>query len=281
MNSTASNIVSTTQTNFSLESQITWLLRFAISGCFIGHGMWGLVQKPAWIPFFNTFGITDEVAQTLMPLIGSVDIFIGLTILFSVNKFLILWAIVWTLFTAFLRPLAGMSIGEFFERAGNFGPPIALYVLLGFVTIVQQKQNTNQIVLWVLRSSLSLLLTGHGWLAMEKHSTIVANLSFVNFPTEGSNMLYFGLFEVSLGLMVLLLHRSNLFLWTVLAFKLSTEFIYPIRGQMYDIFETVERMGDYLIPFILILINAHNPQLQSFFTSKNIFVNFKKRHFKS
>ncbi|MFZ1789553.1 MAG: hypothetical protein WAT92_14635 [Saprospiraceae bacterium] len=272
MNSAASNIGHTTQTSISLDAQIIWLLRVAISGCFIGHGMWGLVQKPAWIPFFNSFGITDEIAQTLMPLIGSVDIFIGLAILFSVNKFLILWAIVWTLFTAFLRPVAGMSFGEFFERAGNFGPPIALYLLLGYVTIGQQKNiNTKQIVLWVLRCCLSLLLMGHGWLAIEKHSTIVANLSFVNFPTEGSNMLYFGLFEVSLGLMVFLFHRSNLFLWTVLAFKLSTEFIYPLRGQMYDVFETIERMGDYLIPFILILFNLHKPQTQPFFNYWNIF----------
>ncbi|HOY11584.1 MAG TPA: hypothetical protein PLY70_00525 [Saprospiraceae bacterium] len=258
MNSTASNIVNTTKANFSLEAQIVFWLRFAISGCFIGHGMWGFAQKPAWIPFFNTFGISDEIAQSLMPLIGSVDIFIGIAILLSVNKFLILWAIIWTLFTALLRPLAGMSFGEFFERAGNFGPPIALYLLLGYVTFGQQKKiNINTNVLWVLRSCLSLLLIGHGWLAIEKHSTIAANLSFLNFPTDGSSMIYFGLFEVSLGLLVFLLHSSNLFLWTVLALKLSTEFIYPLRGQMYDIFETIERMGDYLLPFILILINTH------------------------
>ena len=73
MNSTASNIGHTTQTSISLDAQIIWWLRVAISGCFIGHGMWGLVQKPAWIPFFNSFGITDEIAQNLMPLIGSAE----------------------------------------------------------------------------------------------------------------------------------------------------------------------------------------------------------------
>jgi hypothetical protein len=68
--------------NTPLQGKIEWMLRIAASLCFIGHGAWGIIQKEGWIPFFDIFSISEPTAFQLMPLIGSLDIIMGILILF-------------------------------------------------------------------------------------------------------------------------------------------------------------------------------------------------------
>jgi len=63
----------------------------------------------------------------------------------------------------------------------------------------------------------------------------------------------FGGFEMALGLLVYLRPKTAGLMWFVLFYKLITEFIHPIAGQPRDIFETIERMGDYILPILLVV----------------------------
>jgi hypothetical protein len=55
-----------------------WMLRIACAAEFVGHGAFGIMTKPAWLPYFSVAGIPPEWAWKMMPLIGGVDITLGL-----------------------------------------------------------------------------------------------------------------------------------------------------------------------------------------------------------
>lgn len=255
----------------TLENKLFFLLRFGVMGCFVGHGMWGILGKTAWLSFFEVFFFSEPLSYTLMPAVGIMDILVGLSIFILPTRAMIFWAAVWTVFTAALRPSAGMGMSEFFERAGNYGVPIALFYGLG---LKLSFKNAFQIVRvndvnWqkrlhgmekILRWSLFLLLAGHGGLAFFKESELIGkHLMFVGIPVDSMTLKIFGLFEMILGTVVLLFPRTNGLIWFVLFYKLLTESLHPIVGQSRDVLETIERMGDYIIPLLLIFIYAHKP----------------------
>src|SRR5258705_1219898 len=119
--------------NFSAPTDDTsplhWVLRIAVFMCFIGHGSYGIIAKPEWTPYYGVYGIPNDTALRLMPFTGLCDYFLAAMSLASPRPFLLLWATFWCAMTAALRPLAGQGIWEFLERAGNFGPPLAFFLL--------------------------------------------------------------------------------------------------------------------------------------------------------
>ena len=76
--------------------------------CFIGHGVWGVITKAAWLPFFVPFGISEDWAWKLMPVIGTFDITMGLLILHRPRRLILAWMVGWATLTAALRPIAGV-----------------------------------------------------------------------------------------------------------------------------------------------------------------------------
>ena len=64
-----------------------------------------------------------------MPLVGLLDVAVGIVVLFHPCRALLAWMALWSVFTALLRPLAGLGWWEFLERGGNYGPPIAFLLL--------------------------------------------------------------------------------------------------------------------------------------------------------
>src|SRR5437899_10120223 len=102
-----------------------WLLRIACAAEFVGHGAFGVVTKAAWVPYFGVVGIPPELAWKLMPVIGTVDITLGLIVgLFRPARVLLVYMATWGLFTATIRPLAGEPIWEFVERVPNWAIPL-------------------------------------------------------------------------------------------------------------------------------------------------------------
>ena len=97
--------------------------------CFIGHGAFGIITKPIWYNYFAVFGIGHDVAYRLMPLVGGIDILLGLALLLYPIRAIAAWLVVWGLITASLRPLSGEPFAEMIERAGNYGAPLALLLL--------------------------------------------------------------------------------------------------------------------------------------------------------
>ncbi len=108
-----------------------WLLRVAAGLEFIGHGAFGVITKAAWVPYFEVAGIPERWAYRLMPVVGSVDIFLGFLVLLKPPRIVLLYMAVGGLWTALLRPLSGESGWETVERAPNYLVPLALLYLRG------------------------------------------------------------------------------------------------------------------------------------------------------
>ncbi|MBI3306000.1 hypothetical protein HYZ82_02585 [Candidatus Nomurabacteria bacterium] len=111
-----------------------WILRIAIAGTFIGHGVFAIQAKAGWFVYFKPFGITNpETITTLLLLVGIVDIILAALVLAKPIKIALLWMAIWGLFTAMLRwPIGSDPIWDFVERWANWGAPLALLFLLGW-----------------------------------------------------------------------------------------------------------------------------------------------------
>ena len=113
-------------------ARVQWILRVACAGEFVGHGAFGVMTKAAWVPYFAVAGIPPATAYVLMPLIGLVDISMGLLVLTRPVRGALLYMTVWGLWTATIRPLAGEPIWEFVERIPNWAIPLAFLCVRGF-----------------------------------------------------------------------------------------------------------------------------------------------------
>ena len=108
------------------------ILRLGIFGSFLGHGVFALQAKAGWLPYFTAVGMTEAMGKTLLPLIGVMDLVVaGLALLYPLRVVLV-WASIWGLWTALLRPIAGQPIWDFVERWANWAAPLALLALQGF-----------------------------------------------------------------------------------------------------------------------------------------------------
>lgn len=112
---------------------VEWILRIAVAGEFIGHGVFALQGRRAWVEWFSIFGIADAgVATTILWLIGLLDIALAVLILLRPVRIALLYMAFWGFWTALMRPIAGDSIFEFVERWANWGAPLALLLLRGW-----------------------------------------------------------------------------------------------------------------------------------------------------
>ena len=116
----------------SKNSTLEWVLRIAVAGEFLGHGVFGLQVKEGWIEYFTALGFSAESATTWLPWIGGLDVALAAFALFFPIRVLVLWMALWGLWTAILRPLAGEPIWDFVERFANWGAPLALLLVLGW-----------------------------------------------------------------------------------------------------------------------------------------------------
>ncbi len=110
-----------------------WVLRIAVAGEFLGHGVFAILGKADWIKWFGNFGVTDTALATqLLFFIGLLDILVAIIVLFKPIRIVLLWAVIWGFWTALIRPLVGMPIWDFVERFANWGAPLALLLSLGW-----------------------------------------------------------------------------------------------------------------------------------------------------
>lgn len=118
---------------------VEWVLRIAVAGEFIGHGVFALQGKKDWIGWFAKFGISDAtVATQLLFLLGLIDIALAILVLVRPVRLALLWMVFWGFWTALLRPLVGMPIWDFIERWANWGAPLALLLLVGWPKTIRE-----------------------------------------------------------------------------------------------------------------------------------------------
>ncbi|MDP2598354.1 MAG: hypothetical protein Q8P49_00820 [Candidatus Liptonbacteria bacterium] len=112
---------------------VSWILRIAIAGEFIGHGVFALQGKKDWIGWFSNFGVSDPgTAAQLLLFVGTLDIALAILVLVKPVRLALLWMVFWGFWTALIRPLVGMPVWDFIERWANWGAPLALLLLSGW-----------------------------------------------------------------------------------------------------------------------------------------------------
>lgn len=238
--------------SYNATEKIYLLLRLGAAMCFIGHGAFGIITKPIWCNYFAVFGISYEMAYRLMPVVGTIDILCGMTMLIFPIRAVACWLVIWGLITASLRPLSGEPFAEFIERAGNFGVPAALLILCGgfhnikknlFRKIQPQlvlNSETRKQIYSCLHFTVFLLLIGHGWLNIIEKPGLMTQYKTLGLDAPATAH-FAGVFEMISACFILIFPYKP-FLLVVLIWKISSELFYP----HYELFEWVERGGSYV-----------------------------------
>ncbi|GAA4917488.1 hypothetical protein [Mucilaginibacter defluvii] len=251
------------------------ILQCAVAMCFIGHGAFGIITKPIWCNYFAVAGIGEATAYKLMPVVGMVDILMGISILIYPTRAVTLWLVVWGLITASMRPLSGEPFAEMIERAGNYGAPLALLLLCGFEPSVESlfskmKQPVTvsvarlQMVQSALRIAAFLLLTGHGWLNLIHKKGLIGQYNALGFRQAENVALVNGIVEIAAAVFISVRPNRTLLL-VFFIWKVATELLYP----QYAALEWIERGGSYGVLLALWFIcaphtkTAHGAQKQS------------------
>ncbi|MEP6466424.1 MAG: hypothetical protein ABJB05_08960 [Parafilimonas sp.] len=235
----------------STEKKIYYPLRIASALCFIGHGSFGIITKAVWCNYFAVFGIAHNTAITLMPYLGTIDICLGVLILFYPLRIIVAWLVVWGFITALLRPLSGEPFAEFIERTGNYGAPLALLLLtyvknnnqwkkpIG-VQNIQFNEATVKRVKICLRVVVFLLIFGHGWLNLIEKKSLLDEYTALGFSNAINAAHIIGGLEILAAVSVLIKPIASvlllLFIW-----KVTSELFYP----HWEFFEFIERSGSY------------------------------------
>ena len=256
--------------NITTSRYIHYTLRIAVAMCFIGHGAFGIITKPIWCNYFGFFGISQEMAYKIMPLVGSLDIIFGLIMIFYPVRAILVYLVIWGIATASLRPLTGEPFAELIERAGNFGAPLALLIFAGGFNDIRKhlfsrmnpEQPTSpesfQNTIICLRVIVFLLLAGHGWLNLIDKKGIIIQYQSLGFASPANVALYIGIFEIASALLVLLRPLRPVIL-TLIIWKMGSELFYP----RYEFFEWVERGGSYGTLFALWFALEHQIKVKS------------------
>ncbi|MDO8435464.1 MAG: hypothetical protein Q7S89_02170 [bacterium] len=114
------------------QKLLEWALRIAVFGEFLGHGVFAIQGKQAWVGWISQVTGADTALSTqLLLCVGIVDIAVGSIVLLRPIRLVLLWATFCGFATALLRPLMGESVWEFVARWTNWGAPLALLVLRG------------------------------------------------------------------------------------------------------------------------------------------------------
>ncbi|HVU54322.1 MAG TPA: hypothetical protein VHD83_04670 [Puia sp.] len=230
--------------SFKAEQNIHYTLRIAVAMCFIGHGTFGIITKEIWTHYFAVFGIGKVLAYRLMPLVGAVDILLGIVMLVRPIRAIAGWLVVWGIITAALRPLSGEPFAELIERGGNFGAPLAFLLLTsgkGWWKKVRPEDSghLHQVAI-CLRIAGFLLLIGHGWLNLIEKKGLIDQYAGLGFSHPQDVALWAGIFEVVAAVSVLIKPLRPL-LFMLIIWKMGTELFYP----QHEIFEWIERGGSY------------------------------------
>lgn len=242
------------------NQKIHYTLHIASAMCFIGHGAFGIITKPIWCNYFAVMGIGRETAFQMMPVVGTIDILLGIILLFRPFRAIAAWLVAWSIITASLRPLAGEPFAEFIERAGNFGAPLGMLLLAGGIqwnrrwlfSVINPHQPISEKSLANVKKTLQvivfLLLAGHGWLNLIEKPGILKQYESLGFSNPANVSLLVGIFEIMAAIAVLVKPVRPL-LVVFLIWKMVTELFYP----HFEIFEWVERGGSYGTLLALIL----------------------------
>ena len=110
--------------------KVEWILRIAVFGTYLGHGVLALQLKPSFLELIEGMsGITGTLAENLLYTIGVIDIMTAIFAIVYPFRLLLIWATLWGFLTAVARPVSGEPVWDFIERWANWGASLALLYL--------------------------------------------------------------------------------------------------------------------------------------------------------
>lgn len=116
-----------------------WILRVAVAGEFLGHGVFAIQGKATWIGWITELLRVDvPTATTLLTVVGWTDVAVAILVLSYPVRAVLLWAAAWGFWTALVRPIVGEPVWDFVERWANWGAPLALLFLRGWPRNVRE-----------------------------------------------------------------------------------------------------------------------------------------------
>jgi hypothetical protein len=195
-------------------------------------------------------------------MIGAVDVLAAMAVLFAPRGLPLLYMAVWALWTGLVRPLAGESVWEAVERAGNYGVPFALLVMTGIPRSLSDLRRTRLDVdvvdssivrvCVILRWTTAALLFGHGALAaLTGKATLMAHFAAVGLSPRA--LLLVGFVEMTAAIAVAL--RPSIALLILIAvWKIASESLWLVTGA--PVWEFAERAGSYAAPLALAALLA-------------------------
>jgi hypothetical protein len=264
----------------SLTPTLHWIFRISVFMTWVGHGAFGIITKKAWLAYYGVLGVPESLAWRTMPIVGTMDIMLGIFTLLSPCRAVLLYGVVWCFFTALLRPLAGQGVWETLERAGNYGVPLAFLAMVGwgrswrewFQPISPREPSvlseaTLGRLTMILRLTTGLLLIGHGGFGAFMHKGVLTQMytsvGLGSLPMGAAGLTEaIGWFELTLGVAVLVRPIARLLLFIV-CWKVATEMLYPMTG--FPFWEFIERGGSYFAPlalYFLVRRRAGVPELE-------------------
>ena len=253
------------------ESKIWWLLRLGVCMEYIGHGAFGVITKAGWLPYFAVWGIPEAWAWRIMPIVGTMDIVLGLFAFFAPRKSLLLYMAAWGLMTACLRPLAGEPMSELFERSYNYCVPLAAFLAIAWDIkaygwwhrVKNVPRLTKKHWVWLkllLQIAIAVYLISHGAFgAFDAKAGLVKQYDATGisalFGSTQTALSVIGWFEIILGILVLFAPIAPL-LFFVCFWKIATESLFIWSGAFFGGFEFIERGASMVAPLVLYFIIA-------------------------
>ena len=155
----------------------------------------------------------------------------------------------------------------------NWGPPFMLLAMGGAFAITRKylfsnyqepeiKESTIDTVFFLSKTCLALLLIGHAGFgfAVEKQM-LINHWQSIGVDADVSFITNVGYGEFALGVLIFLAPVKPL-IFIALLWKLFTEFLYvpadTVAGMgIVNIFEWIERWGDYGIPVVMLYILSY------------------------
>jgi len=236
-------------------------LRLACGLCFIGHGAHGVVTDVEWLPLFAAFGVPEWLAWPTMPILGTVDITLGLTVVFHPCRAVLSWMAAWSFLLALLGPFSGASIWSVLAAAANFGPP-AIYVWLsspqrlGWLDRIEPALVPQSIlwqVRWALQIMIALVFVGHGMgAALDPSSHLIADWTALGIAADAAFVQWLGSIEILVGLTALFV-VTRPFLLSLLYWRLAAELLHMLGGGDPP-WHSLQRSGEYLAPLALLCV---------------------------
>ncbi len=115
------------------QKLIQWVLRIAVAGEFLGHGLLAIGGKAQWVGWIEKLlSVNTATATSLLTYVGWMDLLVAIIVLLRPINIVLLWAVLWGFWTALLRPIVGESWLDFIERFANWGAPLALLLMTGW-----------------------------------------------------------------------------------------------------------------------------------------------------